>query len=160
MAINRSTETQQMLKVVAADVWIHNTIITSIIKEWSGGRIQHLVASHIGSTKIPTEKSATDSEAKKQLEIVRKDSFLKNSHNTIAFPVTATKLDKENHTDKQMDAALLRCLSEWLSFMVRWCTASAEKKKVNLGMLKIFLSPLQTNVIETELVLHESSFSF
>ena len=160
MAINRSIETQQMLKVVAAVAWIHNTTITSINKVWSDGRIKHLVASHTGSTKIPTEKSATDSDAKKLLEIVRKDSSLKNSHNTIAFPVIATKLDKENHTDKQMDAALLRCLSGWLSFIVRWCTAAAKKKKVNLGILKIFFSSLLTNVIETELILHESSYSF
>ena len=129
MAIKRSIETQQMLKVVAAVAWIHNTTITSTNKVWSDGRIKHLVVSHTGSTKIPTKKSATDSDAKKQLEIVRKDSFLKNSHNTIAFPVTATKLDEENHTDRQMDAALLRCLSGWLSFIVRWCTATAEKKR-------------------------------
>ena len=60
-----------------------------------------------GSITSPTERSATDNEAKNRLEIVRKDSFLYNNHNTTAFPVTAAKPDKENHSDRTMDAALL-----------------------------------------------------
>lgn len=60
-----------------------------------------------GTITSPTKRSATDKEAKKRLEIVRKDSFLKKSHSTTAFPVTAAKPDIESHSDKTMDAALL-----------------------------------------------------
>ena len=82
------------------------------------GLIQHLMTIHSGSTKSPTERSATDREAKYRLEIVRNESFLKNSHRTAAFPVTAAKPEKENHNDRTMDAVLLRSSRGWLSFMV------------------------------------------
>ena len=45
------------------------------------------------------------------------------------FPLTATKLLKESHSDRTMDAALLRWSSGWLSFIVGWCTATAENRK-------------------------------
>ena len=73
---------------------------------------------HSGSTKSPTERSATDREAKYRLEIVRNESFLQNSHRTAAFPVTVAKPEKENHNDRTMDAVLLRSSRGWLSFMV------------------------------------------
>ena len=60
------------------------------------GWIRHLKVIQIGSITSPTKKSATDNEARNRLEIVRKDSFLKNNHNTTAFPVTAAKPDEEN----------------------------------------------------------------
>ena len=45
---------------------------------------------------------------------------------------------------------MLRCSSELLSFMVRWCTATAREKKINLEMLKM---------LKSELFFHESSYS-
>ena len=77
----------------------------------------------------PTKASATDNEAKNRFDIVRKDSCLYNSHNTTTFPVIAAKPDKESHTDSTMDAAVLRCSSELLPFMLSWCKATAEVEK-------------------------------
>ena len=69
--------------------------------------MKHLIAIHVGSIISPTKKSATDNEAKNRLEIVRKASFLKNNHKTTEFPITAAKPDKENHSERTMDAVLL-----------------------------------------------------
>ena len=87
------------------------------------------MAIHTGSITSPTKKSATENEAKNRLETVRRESFLQNNYNTTAFPVTAGILHKESHSDRTMDAALLRCSSGWPSSMVRWCTATAEDRK-------------------------------
>ena len=72
-----------------------------------GSGIQRLITIHTGPTTSPTIKSATDNEDKKRLEVVRKDSFLKDNHNTSSFLVTAAKLDKKSHSDRTMDTALL-----------------------------------------------------
>ena len=82
-----------------------------------------------GSMTRPTKASATDNEAKNRFEIVRKDSCLWNSHNTTTFPVTAAKLDKENHTDSTKDAAVLRCSSEQLPFMLSWSRNKLENRR-------------------------------
>ena len=87
--------------------WIHNRSVKSCKTVLNGGWIQRLITIHTGPTTSPTIKSATDNEDKKRLEVVRKDSFLKDNHNTSSFLVTAAKLDKESHSDRTMDTALL-----------------------------------------------------
>ena len=40
-----------------------------------------------------------------------------NNHNTTAFPATAAKPGEENHGDRTMDVALLRCSSKCIMFI-------------------------------------------
>ena len=70
-----------------------------------------------------------NSEAKNQFEMVRKDSFLYNNHSTTAFPITAAKPDKENHSERAIDAAPLSCsLEQLLLFMLSSLTTTREYK--------------------------------
>ena len=121
--MKRSTETQHRLSVVAAVVWIRNISINSFKAAWVtfDGWIRHPKVIQIGSITIPTKKSATDNEAKNRLETARKDSFLKNNHNTTAFPVTAAKPDEKNHSERTMDASLLLCSFKQPTVMVIQC---------------------------------------
>lgn len=68
-------------------------------------------------------------EVKHLLEIVLRDSFSQNSHNTTALPDTAAKPEKENHTESTMDAALLRCSCRQKTSMLSWCKATAVVEK-------------------------------
>ena len=45
------------------------------------------------------------------------------------WAIMKRKQDKESHTDSTMDAAVLRCSSEQLPFMLSWCKATAEVEK-------------------------------
>ena len=121
--MKRSTETQHRLSVVAAVVWIRNISINSFKAAWVtfDGWIRHPKVIQIGSITIPTKKSATDNEAKNRLETARKDSFLKNNHNTTAFPVTAAKPDEEKHSERTMDASLLLFSFKQPTVMVIQC---------------------------------------
>ena len=77
------------------------------------------MAIQVGSITNPTVKSATHKEAKNRFEIVRKGSFLWNSHSTAAFPITAAKPVRESHRERTMDDALLsRSLKLQLIFML------------------------------------------
>ena len=85
------------------------------------GSAETVIPMNIGSTTSPAKKSATHSEAKNPFEIVRKDSFLKNSHSTTAFPMTAAKPEEANHNKSTTDAApLIRSLSSQLLFMLNF----------------------------------------
>ena len=81
----------------------------------------------IGSMTSPTKRSATDSEAKKRLEIVRNDSLLLNKNNTTAFPATAAKADNVNHKDRTIEAVVLGCSSgQAASMFCGWQTVTVE----------------------------------
>ena len=50
----------------------------------------------------------------------------------MTFPVTAAKADKENHAERKMVTALLRCFCGKVTSMLIWCklkTATTEVEK-------------------------------
>ena len=73
-----------------------------------------------------------------------KTRFFYNNHNTTAFPVTAAKPDKENHSDRTMDAALLNLSFKQLIFMLPSVYGDSTSQNSVCKVLEICMTSLQT----------------